>query len=190
MLEGLQSMARPIPGQSLTNDPNDPAPYEKAPKHTNLRQAQEDVFGKLTQEDVYVPIMSTLAEGDMDIMTITQNLLYAGFRNGQWNPDLMIMLAEPTAYMIMALAERANIDYEIDSEPTIENDEGMQNGRLGEMQKAMESKDIKKTIPKGAIPKEIEDRLDEAPVESLLAKPKDSGPVEENLEGGLLDAPQ
>jgi hypothetical protein len=39
--------------------------------------------------------------------------LFSGFNEGKYNPDLMLLMIEPTAYMIMALAERAGIDYEV-----------------------------------------------------------------------------
>ena len=35
---------------------------------------------------------------------------YVGFREGKWNPDLMMMLIEPFMYLLMALAEKAGID--------------------------------------------------------------------------------
>ena len=35
------SFERPMPGQSLTNDPNQPWPWEKAPEFTNLDDAIE-----------------------------------------------------------------------------------------------------------------------------------------------------
>jgi hypothetical protein len=119
--------------------------------------------------------MGLLDSGDANIMEVTQNLLYAGFRKGQWNPDMMLLLAEPTAYMIMALAERAQIDYKVDDEPDIEDPEVEGDKRLQGFKSAMESKDIQKgRVPSGIIPKEIEAKLDQAPVESLLAsKPTD-----------------
>lgn len=174
MLEGLQGMERPIPGQSLTNDPDNPAPFEKAPKHSNVRKAQEDIFEKIIQEEVYIPVMQLLQNQEATIMEVTQNLLYAGFRAGQWNPDLMILLAEPTAYMFMALAERAQIDYVInddDDEVEAEKDavlgSSQDQGRMDKLQEAIAAQAPTSTDIK--LPKEIRDRLDEAPVDSLLA---------------------
>jgi hypothetical protein len=190
-------MQRPIPGQSLTNDPENPAPYEKAPVFTNLNKAQDAIFSKLIDEEVYVPIMSLLDTGEATIMELTQNLLYVGFRAGQWNPDLMLMLAEPTAYMIMALAERAGIDYEIDEEEDEEKEENKElNNSLSRVKETINKKaPDSKQIPAGAIPKEIVARLDEAPVESLLAAKEapDAGvdvDVDVEEEESLLGVPQ
>lgn len=167
MMEGLQGMERPIPGQSLTNDPNNPAPYEKPPKHTSLKKAQEDIFDKLIQEETYVPIMELIDSGEATIMEVTQNLLYSGFRAGQWNPDLMLMLAEPTAYMIMALAEKAGIDYKVDNESEEEEEEPAKLERLSAAlkQKAPAKADVT------ALPSEIQTRLKEEAPDSLITKP-------------------
>ena len=40
---------------------------------------------------------------------------YQGFLEGKWNPDLMTLLMEPTMYMVMALCEKAEIPYKLDS---------------------------------------------------------------------------
>ena len=175
MLESLQEMKRPIPGQSLVNDPESPAPYERAPKNTSLKKTQEFIFSKLIEEETYVPIMTLLDSGEATIMEVTQNLLYAGFRAGQWNPDLMLLLAEPTAYMLMALAERADIDYKItDSDDEIISEDDKEMGtdnadtRLKDVKETIKSK-APSSLNENVIPKDIRDRLDQAPVESLLA---------------------
>ena len=46
-------------------------------------------------------------------------ILFKGFTEGLWNPDLLLRLIEPTTYMILALAERALID------PVIYDDESI-----------------------------------------------------------------
>tara|TARA_R110000744_G_scaffold162905_1_gene279524 strand:+ start:427 stop:1020 length:594 start_codon:yes stop_codon:yes gene_type:complete len=114
---------RPIPGQSLTNDPESPAPYERAPKYTSVHAASEYLWGTFIEPTTYVNLMRTVAEG-VPIMDITQIILFTEFQKGSWNPDLMLMLVEPVAYMIMALAERLDIDIKIyEGELDDENDE-------------------------------------------------------------------
>jgi len=175
--EEMAKFQRPIPGQSLTNDPENPAAYEKPPQFTNLKQAQEWVFGKLIEEDTYVPMMNLLDSGEASVMELTQNLLYQGFRAGKWNPDMMLLLAEPVAYMFMALAERAEIDFRIDDEP----DEDEDSTDISSFKEAIASKAPEsKKVPQGALPKEIEDKIDEAPT-SLLAPQTQSEPAGEVL---------
>ena len=43
-VDHLSSMDRPMAGSSLTNDPDQPLPFEKAPEYTNVRQACEHIF--------------------------------------------------------------------------------------------------------------------------------------------------
>lgn len=170
----MAKFQRPVPGQSLTNDPENPAAYEKPPQFTNIKQAQEWVFGKLIEEDTYVPMMNLLDSGEASVMELTQNLLYQGFRAGKWNPDMMLLLAEPVAYMFMALAERAEIDFRVDDEP----DEDEDSIDISSFKEAVASKAPEsKKVPEGALPKEIESRLDEAP--SLLAPQTQSEAISE-----------
>lgn len=188
MIEGLEAQDRPIPGESLTHDPENPRKFEQAPKFTDVTKAQEEIFAKLIEEENYVPIMSMIDNGEATIMDVTQNLLYAGFREGQWNPDLMLMLAEPTAYMLMALAERANMDYEIDNEPE-EEDPKEKLSKLSQTmkKKAPESKKVDTT----AIAKTVVDKLDEAPTGSLISNPSiaDKESIPEDEEASLIEKP-
>ena len=171
---------RPIPGQSLTRDPDSPAPYEQAPEFTNVHKAVEYLFGNIIDEKSYVPVMQALAN-DTPVMDLVQLVLFEGFQNGKWNPDLMLMLVEPMAYILIALAERADIDVIIyDGEAADEDEEEEVLGvkfdteRLEGLKKAAQ---IGK-VPAGVIPPELLKQIEtlpEIPAESLLASP----PVEE-----------
>jgi hypothetical protein len=108
-IKAVTQTGRPIPGQSLTSNPDNPAPYEKPPEFTSVHAASEFIFSKLIEEETYVQTMGLLLD-DMPIMDITQTILFSGFTEGKWNPDLMLMLVEPIAYMLLALAERADIE--------------------------------------------------------------------------------
>lgn len=100
---------KPIPGSSLTSDPNNPAPYETPPDYVNIHEASEWIFSKLIEETNYEQLLQALSE-DMPVMDIAQVILFTGFTEGKWDVNLMMLLVEPTAYMILALAERAGID--------------------------------------------------------------------------------
>ena len=49
-VDHLSNMDRPMPGSSLTNDPDQPFPFEKAPEYTNVREASEYIFETLIEE--------------------------------------------------------------------------------------------------------------------------------------------
>jgi len=170
VVDNMASMDRPMPGSSLTNDPDQPFPFEKAPEYTNVREASEYIFETLIEEETYIPLMGAIAEG-YPLMDVTKALLFKGFSEGKWNPDLLMLLAEPLAYMLMALAERADIDFVIyrgEEEDAEENEELLgtkyDEKKMKELRKARQTKEI----PEAAIPAEVLARLDEAPVESLL----------------------
>ena len=121
------SFERRIPGQSLTNDPENPKAFEKPPQYTDRTEVLENYFEMLTEEETYLRIMDSLEEG-VTVMEIVQVLIFQGFQDGLFNPDMMLMVAEPLAYMIAALAERADVDFVImddDDEDDDEDDEDL-----------------------------------------------------------------
>ena len=99
---------RPIAGQSLTNDPSTPLPFEKPPKFTSKQEAVEYFFDYVTAEDRYFEIIDVLDEG-VTVMELVELILVSSFRKGEINPDLMMLIAEPLAYILISLAEKENI---------------------------------------------------------------------------------
>ena len=99
----------PTPGQSLTNSPDNPYPWEKAPEITSVKVATEKIFFDLLKEDNLTTV-ATLMSQRTPVADIANLLLTAGFQKGKWNPDMMLNLLEPTMYMLMAIAEKAGID--------------------------------------------------------------------------------
>lgn len=192
-LNVITNTGRPIPGQSLTSDPDNPAPYERPPEYTSVHEASEYIFNNLIQEETYVPLMQLLLD-DMPIMDIAQTLVFKGFTEGQWNPDLMLMLAEPVAYMLLALAERAGIDpviYRGEDEDDLEEEEVL--GVTFEKEKVERMRKMRDTgaVPKGVLTKKIEEAItDITPPESLLQEIKyqeETGEVP--IPGSLLAPP-
>lgn len=103
-----------IPGQSLTNDPNQPYNWERPTEYTNPKEAMLYVFETLTVPETTTNVLLSLSNG-VGVIDIASITLYSGFLEGKWNPDLMILLMEPTMYMVMALAEKANIPYSLEA---------------------------------------------------------------------------
>lgn len=112
---GLQAhfakMDGPIPGEGLTSDPADPKPWEQPPQFTVLQEAIDYLFATLTEEETLEGLVEA-ALGDGTIMELTRLVLFKGFTEGKWNPDMFLLLVEPVAYMIMGILERAGVsDY-------------------------------------------------------------------------------
>jgi hypothetical protein len=159
MQDHMSTMSRPIPGQSLTDDPEAPAPYLKAPEFTVPSEAIDYIFNTLIKEENYADLVNTL-DADTTVLELTQIVLFSGFNTGKWNPDLLLLLIEPTAYIIMALAEKAGVEYLMDDEDD-ENDPN----RMGALPKP--------TMNPSKIPteaKESIDKLQDIELPSLLQK--------------------
>jgi len=180
--ENAQKMQRPMPGQSLTNDPENPLPFEQPPRFVDKSDALEFLFASFVEERKYIALMSALKRG-ISIMDLTKVLLTSGFQDGMWNYDLMLILIEPTAYMIMALAERADIDFVvIDPE---EDDEADDEEKYGaplpdeerySLDAGRKTKDLNRrigeTMSANTIPSDITERIENIEVpESLMARP-------------------
>jgi hypothetical protein len=173
-VDNILRSGRSIPGQSLTNDFEERKSFEKAPQITNLREGMEFIFGRLIGEETYPQILELVGAG-VPVMEVTQNILFQGFERGVFNPDLMLLLAEPTAYMIMALCERANINYKIYQGE--EEEEAAENATISYAAQGTRLNEFKKTkqIPDGALPPEIMEKIETLPDEnSLMAQPEPS----------------
>ena len=181
-LEVLGQMQRPIPGQSLTNSPDNPYPWEQPTEFTEIQPAIESMFINLTEEDAYEALVDII-DADNTIAEAAQIILFAGFEEGLWNPDLMTLLIEPTMYLIMALVEQAGrLDYKIDREPD-ELDEEDKAEKLTAMEKllsqaAVQAEEDKVSgVKSGVLPTEIEKKLKEIKVPESLLAPKNTEEV-------------
>ena len=102
-------MDRPVPGEGLLTDPENPMPWERPTRFSSVIEASEYIFSEFTNEDLY-PVILDAMEDEIPIMDIVRFTLFKGFTDGLWTPDLMLLLIEPTAYILLALGERALID--------------------------------------------------------------------------------
>ena len=169
-LDELQGkMDRPIPGQSLTEDPDMRQPYESATEFTVAQEAIDYVFATMTEEENYVPLMQSIVEGST-VMEATKVILFAGFNEGKWNPDLMLLLMEPVAYMIMGLAERIGLEYTVQEDDeeeafgvTIKRPELAEPSELSE-----ETQDVMEKVETVELP--------ELQKDSMLARPPPESP--------------
>ena len=113
-LERNMTAGRAIPGQSLTNSPETPHRWEQPPEFSEPHKAMLQIFETITEKESLSNILLSLAK-KVSVIDLSSIILYSGFIEGKWNPDLMTLLMEPTMYMIMYLGDKANLDYSIDS---------------------------------------------------------------------------
>jgi len=178
-LEFLANNGRPIPGSSLTNSPDNPYPWEQAPKYIELQPAIDALFLELSEPEAFHSIMD-LIRNDVPVGDIAQVILTDGFQKGMWNPDLMLLLMEPTMYMIIAFAEKAGIQkyitYEGEQNEPEDEDEELEG--IDEAINVAQERVVSK-VKSGVFPKEIEKRLEKfTPPEqpSLLEKTEKQQP--------------
>lgn len=99
-----QRFEKPIPGSSMTNDPDNPTPYERAPEFTDANKALEMITAELTSETKLEGLTDSLMQG-APADGLARVVVEQGFAAGKWNPDLAILLAEPVTYLILSIGE-------------------------------------------------------------------------------------
>ena len=153
---GVNPFNSPTPGEGLTQSPEQKFPWEQAPRHTEVKPAMEDIFLNITEKENLIPLIGML-QNKTPIDEIAQVVLYKGMTAGQFNMDLMLLLVEPTMYLLIAIAE----EYEI--EPVIYEDQD---------DDLIDEEDYKKEKDKQTLGKKLpEVRKDSVP-ESLLQRVK------------------
>lgn len=181
---GETAFEAPIPGQSLTNSPENSYAWEKPPEMVDLNVARQKIFLNLL-EPKNLEEVQKLMSNEIPVDVIAQTVLVEGFRQGKFNPDLALQLLEPTMYMLLAIAEKSGIEptldvkgEELDEEPDEEESEELlkesktfmkdggqrfQDARVARPQPASVGPDIKEQL----------DKLDtEKMRQSILQKPK------------------
>jgi len=176
-LENSIDRGRPVPGQSLTNSKEQPYNWERSPEITDPREGMYVVFDALIEPETAANILIAI-HNKAGVIDIASMMLYTGFIEGKWNPDLMLLLMEPTMYMIMALAEKADIPYVLEAGD--ENEPEIIAPKKGvEFLKqeaasldSLRKQSVSKVNPQ-AIPTEIKEKIEEVEFSpSLLEKVK------------------
>ena len=190
-IEQMSKFERPIPGQSLTADPDTPRAWEQPPEHVSVKTAIPDIFSFLISEENFISIVSSLQQ-KIAVADLAAVILFTGFQEGKWNPDLMLLLLEPTMYMIMALAERAEMgdnyvlyrgeekdDVDPDKEvDTLERISALENFKLN-------------SISPQSVPQEIREKIENLPIpESLLQRQEPEQEQEPELEEAEEPVPE
>ena len=118
---GVNPFNAPVPGESLTTSPDTPTAWERPPRYTDQEEAMMAVYMELTQQDTLRQLVKIIDEG-IALDEIAQVVLYKGYTEGQYTPDMMMLLAEPTLYLLVAIADYADIDDYVLYEGEDEND--------------------------------------------------------------------
>jgi len=177
-IQGGLERGKAIPGQSLTNSPDQPYNWEKPSEYTNPREAMLYVFESLTVPETTTNILLSLDNG-VGVIDIASITLYSGFLEGKWNPDLMMLLMEPTMYMIMALAEKADIPYSLEAGDDEAPVEMSPDEQLSTIEKGISDLDKMKQVAAGrvspqSVPQDVREIIEETELSpSLLERVKE-----------------
>jgi len=97
----------PIPGQGLTDKPGN-YPWEHPPQFTDTSEAADFVWDKLTQPQFAEQVIAMLDSG-IPVEAIGRIIIFSGFIEGKWNPDVAFVIAEPVMKMIAAMGIQGNV---------------------------------------------------------------------------------
>lgn len=102
-------MTAPIPGQSLTQNPESRLPYEQPPQFTDVQEFIDETFMRFTDPDALPDLLEALRHG-LPVEHVAEKYLMQSFKDGDITPDMLLLCIEPTIYMLISLATYAHID--------------------------------------------------------------------------------
>jgi hypothetical protein len=107
-IEAQDAFDHPIPGQSLTEEPGKHT-FEKPPQIVDVDEAVAYVVDKIeTSNGGKEELLKQMMAG-MPIESIVNTIAFAGFTDGQWNPDVAELIKLPLSSYFMIIAQEENI---------------------------------------------------------------------------------
>jgi len=98
----------PVPGQSLTDTPGN-YPWEHAPLITDPEQATEFIWDRLHKPEFAEQVIAMLDAG-IPVEALGRVILFGGFVEGKFNPDVGLLLTPIVAKMVMAIGKKAGVE--------------------------------------------------------------------------------
>jgi len=98
----------PVPGQSLTDTPGN-YPWEHPPQFTDPEEATEFIWQTLHTEQFLEQVIGMLDAG-VPVEAIARVIVFGGFVEGKFTPDVGFLITEPVMKMLMAIGVRAGIN--------------------------------------------------------------------------------
>ncbi len=97
----------PIPGQSLTDSPQN-ARWENPPQFVDLDEAAEHVWSQLQGRNSQIMLLAMLDKG-IPVEMIADVVIFTGFSEGKWTPDISLMLKQPVMHMLAAIGAKEGV---------------------------------------------------------------------------------
>ncbi len=99
----------PVPGQSLTDTPGN-YPWEHPPQFTDPEEATEFIWQTLHTEEFMEQVIGMLDAG-VPIEAIARVIVFGGFVEGKFTPDVGLLIKPPLAIVMAGMAEEEGIPY-------------------------------------------------------------------------------
>ena len=155
----------PIPGQGLTDEPGN-YPWEHPPQFTDVVEASEFVWDRLHRPAFTEQVLAMLDAG-IPVEALGRIIIFNGFMEGKWNPDVAFLIAAPVMKMIAIMGITAGVDKIKMSMSDITNNEQIQsiaktkvNAEEAEKIAAGVKQDIKKIESKGLMAKPEKEEIE------------------------------
>jgi len=97
----------PVPGQGLTDKPGN-YPWEHPPQYTDTMEASEYIWDRMTQP-LFVKQIIAMLDAGIPVEAIARIVVFSGFTEGKWNPDVGFMLAETVVKMVATIGFTAGV---------------------------------------------------------------------------------
>ena len=136
------------------------------------RKYDEKRWGNLIKDDAYVEVIKMI-DNLVPLMNIVKGVLFVGFNEGKWDPNLMMLLTEPLMYMLLALAERVGIDPVFEDEDVEIADDYEEETKGMSVQERIESTKLQgmesrlETPPENAVPEDVMEDIQNLPTEKI-----------------------
>ena len=98
----------PVPGQSLTDTPGN-YPWEHPPQFTDPEEVTEYLWVTMHQKQLTEQLIGMLDAG-VPVEAIGRTILFAGFMEGKFSPDVAFLITEPVMKMIAAIGLQGGVE--------------------------------------------------------------------------------
>ena len=98
----------PIPGQGLTDTPGN-YPWEHPPQFTDTSEAADYVWERMHRPEFAQRILAMLDAG-IPVEAIGRIIVFNGFMEGKWTPDVAFIITEPIMKMIVAMGMKGGVE--------------------------------------------------------------------------------
>ena len=106
--EGLDNpFDAPVPGQGLTDNPGN-YPWEHPPLYTDTSEAADFVWDRLHRPE-FAEQMIAMLDAGIPVEALGRIIIFNGFMEGKWTPDVAFIIAEPVMKMIATMGMKAGV---------------------------------------------------------------------------------